>query len=123
VSVNGGEARAEGVPSNSSYTIVRYVSDASWASGYRDTITNLNSGSQVLVFTPSSWNESQEVVIYGLDDFYDDGDVYYTVYLTLESTDTRYDSSSSGLVVEVPLVNVNDDTAGTLGPREATACV
>jgi hypothetical protein len=123
VSVNGGEARAEGVPSRSSYTLIRYVSDASWASGYRDTISNLDNGSQLLVFTPSSWNETQEVMIYGLDDFYDDGDVDYTVYLTLASTDTRYDSSSNGLVVEVPLTNVNDDSAGKIRLHQVRACV
>ena len=63
-----------------------------------------------LVFTPDNWNQPQAVIITGQNDFYDDGNVAYTVNT---GALTSADSGFNGLdPVDVSVINDDDDTAG-----------
>jgi len=65
-----------------------------------------------LTFTPAAgaapWNAPQTVVVTGVDDFVDDGDVAYTVTTAAVSADADYDGLP---VVDVSLTNADDDAA------------
>jgi len=63
-----------------------------------------------LYFNASNWDVSQTVVVYGVDDRVDDGDVLYTVsFNTTASIDPDY----YGLPpVDIALTNVDDDSSG-----------
>jgi hypothetical protein len=63
-----------------------------------------------LVFTAATWNVSQTLTVTGQNDFVDDGDVAYAVVLgAATSADPKYGGLDPA---DVPLVNVDDDTAG-----------
>ncbi len=64
--------------------------------------------SSALTFTPSNWNESQEVVVRGIDDDIDDDDQPYTVLVQVSSTDSNYGES---LNKTVSLINEDNDAA------------
>ncbi len=53
------------------------------------------SSSQLLTFSKSDWNISQEVSISGVDDLEMDGDVEYEITITGSSTDQNYNGYSS----------------------------
>jgi hypothetical protein len=54
-----------------------------------------------VTFTPSTWNSVKAIVVTGIQDYLQDGDVPYTVKLSSTSSD----SSFNGLITNVPLVN------------------
>eukprot|EP01061_Rhynchopus_euleeides_P002336 TRINITY_DN1179_c0_g1_i14.p1 TRINITY_DN1179_c0_g1~~TRINITY_DN1179_c0_g1_i14.p1 ORF type:complete len:7328 (+),score=1490.81 TRINITY_DN1179_c0_g1_i14:2229-21986(+) len=63
-----------------------------------------------VVFLPSNWNAPQTVVVSGVDDTIDDGDVSYNVVTTAAvSSDPQYSSMDPP---DVQLQNTDDDTAG-----------
>jgi len=68
-----------------------------------------------VVFTPDNWNLPQTVVITGVDDPLDEGDVSYAVITAAATSD---DPAYNGLnPTDVSLINVDNDTAGiTLSP-------
>jgi alpha-tubulin suppressor-like RCC1 family protein len=66
--------------------------------------------SQDIVFTASSWNKEQRVVVKGEDDVYDDGDVVYQVKPSVLYGDKDYQTSM--LIPLVSLKNINNDRAG-----------
>ena len=62
-----------------------------------------------LTFTPANWDTSREVTVTGQDDAVDDGDVAYTIVTEVESDDSDFGDLNPD---DVPLTNLNDDTAG-----------
>lgn len=77
------------------------------------------SGSSTLTFTADSWNGTQDIIIVGQDDAIADGAQSYTlVFQPATSTDPAY---SGRQIAPVPLVNVDDETAGfTVTPSSGT---
>ena len=76
------------------------------------TVTSSNTkagtvSSGTLMFTTANWNVVQNIIVTGVDDKIDDGDVSYTVLLSGASNDSNYGVASNTL----SLVNKNDDTA------------
>jgi alpha-tubulin suppressor-like RCC1 family protein len=61
-----------------------------------------------LIFTATNWSSNQNIIVTGVDDQIDDGDVSYVLTLTSSSVDTLY----SGKVGTVTIINTDDDTAG-----------
>src|SRR5204862_623848 len=58
-------------------------------------------------FTPINWNVPQTVVVMGMDDAVDDGDIDFTVATIADSADPNY----SGIAVSsVSATNIDDDT-------------
>ncbi len=62
-----------------------------------------------LTFTPANWGEPQAVIITGVNDFYDDGNIAYAITTgTLNSTDLGFNGLDP---VDVSVTNEDDDTA------------
>ncbi len=59
-----------------------------------------------LTFTPGNWETPQEVTITGVDDTEDDGNIDYSVSLTVTSADAQYNGMS---VDNVPVSNTDDE--------------
>lgn len=59
-----------------------------------------------LTFTPINWNTLQTVVITGVDDILDDGDITYTINTNASSSDVNYNSIS---VADVTVTNQDND--------------
>jgi hypothetical protein len=65
-----------------------------------------------LTFTAADWNVPQRVIVTGVDDFVDDGDVAYFIRVnSAASADTKYNNINPP---NVSVVNVNDDTAAVV---------
>eukprot|EP01060_Flectonema_neradi_P040759 TRINITY_DN940_c0_g2_i4.p1 TRINITY_DN940_c0_g2~~TRINITY_DN940_c0_g2_i4.p1 ORF type:complete len:2437 (+),score=543.61 TRINITY_DN940_c0_g2_i4:265-7575(+) len=66
---------------------------------------------QSVLFTPSDWSDLHTVEVYGVDDYYDDGDI---IYFTQTGPSSSTDAAWNGLTArnEVNLTNVNDDLHG-----------
>ena len=64
-----------------------------------------------ITFTPTDWSDLHTVEVYGVDDYYDDGDI---IYFTKTGPSTSTDPLWQGLNAnnEVNLTNINDDTHG-----------
>jgi hypothetical protein len=83
-------------------TVQLGTSDAS-----EGTATN-STGGTTLVFTADNWNQSQSVIVSGVDDLEADGDFSYFVNLHVVSSDLAF----SGLTdVRPPLVNRDNETS------------
>ncbi|MCT4590693.1 MAG: gliding motility-associated C-terminal domain-containing protein, partial [Carboxylicivirga sp.] len=63
-----------------------------------------------LTFTSANWNEAQTVTVTGEDDTEVDGDITYT--LTLSVDDANSDDTYDGLSETVSVINTDNDTAG-----------
>jgi Domain of unknown function (DUF4347)/Bacterial Ig domain/SMP-30/Gluconolactonase/LRE-like region len=64
-----------------------------------------------LTFTPTNWSMPQTVIVTGVDDFVDDGNINYTVVTSqTQSADPLYNHLA---VADVTVTNQDDDTAGT----------
>jgi hypothetical protein len=75
-----------------------------------------------LTFTPLNWSTTRTVMVTGVDDFVDDGDLAYTIVTgSAISTDPAY----SGMAVnDVSLTNSDDDAAGiTITPTSGLVTV
>jgi len=69
-----------------------------------------------LTFTTSDWSTPQMVVVTGVDDAVQDGDVAYTIITGLaSSTDGNYDNFDA---LDVAAVNLDDDLAKVIVPVE-----
>lgn len=68
--------------------------------------TEGNVSPAALTFTPSNWNVPQTVTVSGVDDAIIDGDIAYSIGLSLSSTDPLYHGLA---VAPVSLVNRDDD--------------
>ena len=66
-----------------------------------------------LTFTPSNWNTAQTVTVTGVDDNVVDGNILYTVGVSIDSThsDALYAGVSSQ---NVSLTNIDNDSAGVV---------
>ena len=75
-----------------------------------------------LSFTTSNWNTAQTVTVTGVDDFIDDGDIDYSVGVSITSGDIKYTSSLNRTILAK---NIDNDVAGvnvsptTIGTTEA----
>ena len=58
-----------------------------------------------LTFTASNWNSPQTVMITGVDDTIDDGDISYTIYAEATSADANY----NGKTASISVANQDDD--------------
>ncbi len=65
----------------------------------------------VLTFTTGDWNVPQTVNIAGIDDPLDDGDIQYTISITIVSSGSEY---SSVTVDDVNVTNQDDDAVGII---------
>ena len=61
-----------------------------------------------LTFTNADWSTAKTVVVTGVDDLLDDGNITYSVALSATSNDAGF----AGKTGTVTVVNVDDDTAG-----------
>lgn len=65
-----------------------------------------------IVFTTGNWNQPQQISIFGVDDFIDDGDIAYSV---VTGAAISSDPSYSGLnPVDLSVTNIDNDTAGAV---------
>ena len=65
-----------------------------------------------LTFTSANWNVPQTVTVYGNDDGNDDGDIYYTIFLSdASSGDPAYDGYA---LSHITAVNIDDDSPAIL---------
>jgi len=107
VPTNGLETTEAG--GTASFTVVlssRPTTDVSIAVSSSDETEGTVSTS-VLTFTPDDWYTPQTVVVTGVDDSVDDGDVAYSIVLSSASSD---DPQYSGLdPADVSVVNADDD--------------
>ncbi|MGM0376593.1 MAG: Ig-like domain-containing protein, partial [Bacteroidota bacterium] len=62
-----------------------------------------------ITFTPQNWNEPQTVTVTGVDDDLEDGDISYT--LTLTVSDNLSDETFHGLSASVGVINTDNDNA------------
>ncbi|MBU2509682.1 LamG domain-containing protein [bacterium] len=63
-----------------------------------------------LTFTSTNWSTSQTVLVRGVDDYIDDGDVSYTIILNpAVSADTSFDGEDPA---DVAVVNIDNDAIG-----------
>jgi concanavalin A-like lectin/glucanase superfamily protein len=63
-----------------------------------------------LTFTPSNWSSVQTVLVRGVDDYIDDGDITYAIILDpAVSTDASYDGEDPS---DVTVVNIDNDALG-----------
>ena len=63
-----------------------------------------------LTFTPSNWSTAQPVLLTGVNDAVDDGDIAYTIVTApATSSDPFYGGKDPD---DVSVININDDTAG-----------
>lgn len=70
------------------------------------------SDTKVLTFTASNWNQTQSVMLVGVNDDATDGDIPYVVSTQVQSSDLNYDGMRSGMgltVANVMAVNLDDD--------------
>ena len=66
--------------------------------------------SSSLTFTSSNWGTEQSVLIYGVDDYLDDGNQNYTVTIgAASSSDSNYYGTDPD---DLSVTNIDDDTAG-----------
>ena len=66
--------------------------------------------SSSLTFTSANWNNAQTVIVTGVDDDIDDGDIAYTIQTgNAVSVDAVYNNMN---VADVSLTNTNDDAVG-----------
>ena len=69
-----------------------------------------------LTFNSTNWNTNQTVTIAGVDDDLVDGDIGYTITLSVTSGDTPYTSLDD---IDISVTNNDDDVAGvTVSPTE-----
>ena len=60
-----------------------------------DTEGNVTAPSpKTLTFTPTDWNQVQEVIVTGVDDDVKDGDIVYRINLTASSSDAEYNGKT-----------------------------
>ena len=65
-----------------------------------------------VVFTPANWNTPQTIIITGVDDDIDDGNISYTIItVPAVSADPKYNNLNPA---DVSVININNDTAGIL---------
>ncbi len=64
------------------------------------------STSHMLIFNPLNWNVPQTVIVAGVDDAIDDGDVYFDIITLIRSADANYNGIN---VPDVSFVNRNND--------------
>lgn len=62
-----------------------------------------------LTFTTANWNVAQTVIVTGVNDFVDDGDIGYTISTSATSADILYNGLTGATVI---VTNLDDDTAG-----------
>lgn len=62
-----------------------------------------------VTFTSANWSQAQAVTVSGVDDFYDDGDIAFTILTSVSSSDPGYAGIDPA---DVPVTNLDDDTAG-----------
>lgn len=62
-----------------------------------------------ILFTPGNWDTPQTVIVTGVDDDIDDGDVHYTINMSSSSGDGNFNGLT---IASVSVVNRDDDTAG-----------
>ena len=62
-----------------------------------------------LTFSPSNWNVAQTVVVIGVDDIFDDGDINYAVAIVSASSDSNFQARSTN----VSVVNLDNDLTNT----------
>ena len=69
-----------------------------------------------LTFTPANWNQAQSVIVTGVDDLFDDGNITYSVTVgTLSSADVGFNGLNPP---DVNAVNEDNDTASvTVSPK------
>ena len=60
-----------------------------------------------LVFNSGNWSSAATVVVTGVDDNLDDGDITYSVSLTATSSDSKYQGKTSA----VSAINIDDDSS------------
>ena len=63
-----------------------------------------------LVFTPENWNRPRRVAVAGVHDDFDDGDVQYTIGISVDARRTA-DSNYHGRAASLSGATVDDDTA------------
>lgn len=71
-----------------------------------ETEGKVQASSRVLTFTPRNWNVEQRLVIQGVDDFENDGNLSYTVRGKVVTDDIAYQNVS---VPNINLLNLDDD--------------
>ncbi|MFO1001132.1 MAG: Calx-beta domain-containing protein [Planctomycetaceae bacterium] len=65
-----------------------------------------------IVFSTSNWNQPQQISIFGVDDFIDDGDIAYTIVTGAAiSSDPNYSGRNP---VDLSVTNIDNDTAGVV---------
>ena len=64
-----------------------------------------------LVIIPSSWTAGSDIVVRGLDDFVEDGNVDFSVTFSVSSDDPLFDGVG---VAPIHMVNLDDDHAGVV---------
>jgi len=70
-----------------------------------------------VTFTPANWNTPQSIVIAGVDDKPNDGDMAFVISTTVASDDLRYDGLRSGSGLPIPnlvVINADDDAPDEL---------
>ncbi|MHC1703540.1 MAG: Ig-like domain-containing protein [Tenuifilaceae bacterium] len=76
------------------------------------TSSNLNEGTvspSSLTFTTANWNSTQIVTVTGVDDYVVDGNVIYTVTVSISSGDSKYSALSNA---SITATNIDNDNAG-----------
>ena len=65
-----------------------------------------------VTFTAENWNINQTVTVIGVDDELDDGDIGYTIQLSIDGATSDTTGYASIVPADVAVINTNDDTAG-----------
>ena len=67
-----------------------------------------------VTFTAANWSQAQTVMLRGVDDKPEDGDVAYTISTSVSSSDLRYDGMRSGQglsIANITVTNQDDDAS------------
>jgi len=67
-------------------------------------------GPTQMIFTGADWSAPQTATVTGVDDEVDDGDVAYTIVMTVSSADPNYNGLAAA---DVSVTNIDDDGVAT----------
>ncbi len=131
VSTNSNTSEGNAIVDNTPGNTVRYsvilnkapVADHSVTLNFRSSDTTEGTVTPSLTFTSRNWNQAQTLVISGVDDLLDDGDIAYTITPTVNQAATNALEYKTIAIRTVSMLNIddaedtpiNDSTSGNIG--------
>ncbi|MFZ2725938.1 MAG: choice-of-anchor U domain-containing protein, partial [Methylococcaceae bacterium] len=92
--------------SNATYSIVlNDVPATNVVLNFTSSDTSEGTVTSSLTFTPSNWNTPQNLVVHGIDDYLNDGNIAYSINVSVSTTDVQYKNLN---INPLQLTNLDD---------------